>query len=201
VVRLDNIGTRWARTDAWTEIEAKKRQPAMRFIQIFEHRGSPRPMQRSPGDVHSSRTEKNKERGAMVLARKFPDPSERIPSILVVESELLIRLVVVNYLQECGFKVLGVANAVEAIAALESDLPIDLVLIDVKTPGEPDSFRLAQWVRTHRPGLEILMASGDSRTSQAAQELCRNEPFFADPYDLNAIVLHIRRLIDAKPPG
>jgi DNA-binding NtrC family response regulator len=138
------------------------------------------------------------EREEMVLAHRFPNPAERIPSILVVESELLLRLVVVHYLQECGFKVLGVANSEEAIAALQSDLAIDLVFVSVKAPNEPDSFKLAQWVRANKPQTGLLMTSGDGKTAQAARELCRNEPFFADPYDLHAIVLHIRRLIDAR---
>jgi DNA-binding NtrC family response regulator len=136
----------------------------------------------------------------MVLAHRFPNPAERIPSILVVEGELLIRLVVVHYLQECGFKVLGVANAEEAIAALGSDLQIDLVFVSVKSPNEPESFRLAQWIRANRPQTGLLMASGDAKVAQAARELCQAEPFFSDPYDLHAIVLHVRRMIDSRPP-
>jgi DNA-binding NtrC family response regulator len=136
----------------------------------------------------------------MVLAHKFPNPAERIPSILVVESELLVRLVVVHYLQECGFKVLGVANSEEAITALESDLQIDLVFVSVKSPNEPDGFKLSQWVRINRPQTGLLLISGDAKVAQAARELCQNEPFFANPYDLHAIVLHIRRLIDSRPP-
>jgi DNA-binding NtrC family response regulator len=136
----------------------------------------------------------------MALAHRFPSATERVPSILVVEGELLMRLVVVHYLQECGFKVLGVANADEAITALQSDLQIDLVFVSVKSPNEPDSFKLAQWIRTTRPQTGLLMTSGDAKVAQAARELCQNEPFFANPYDLHAIVLHIRRLIETRPP-
>ena len=136
----------------------------------------------------------------MVLAHRFPSPAERMPSILVVESELLIRLVVVHYLQECGFKVLGVANSDEAIAALQSELQIDLVFISIKSPNEPDGFKLSQWVRANQPEIGLLMMSGDDKVAHAARELCQNEPFFANPYDLHAIVLHIRRLIDSRPP-
>jgi CheY-like chemotaxis protein len=45
----------------------------------------------------------------------FPEPSDRAPTILIVEDELLIRLTLSDYLQECGVKVLEARDADEAI--------------------------------------------------------------------------------------
>jgi CheY-like chemotaxis protein len=131
----------------------------------------------------------------------FPDPKERCPAVLVVEDEVLIRLVIADYLRECGFKVYEAATALEAIEILESDkAAIDLVFSDVRLPGEMSGFTLAQWVRTNRPGVPIVLTSGDARKSEAAKELCENEPFFAKPYDVQRVVSHIRTLIDARRP-
>jgi DNA-binding NtrC family response regulator len=129
----------------------------------------------------------------------FPDPKERCPAILVVEDEVLIRLVIADYLRECGFKVYETGSAQEAIEILKSDqAAIDLVFTDIRLPGEINGFALGQWVRTNRPGLPIILTSGDSKKSDAAKELCENEPFFAKPYDVQLVVAQIRAIIEAK---
>ena len=129
---------------------------------------------------------------------RFPDPRDRTPAILVVEDEVLIRFVISDYLQHCGFRVHVAGSAAEAIEILETDDPIDLVFSDVAMPGEFDGFGLAQWVRENRPGLPVILTSGDAKKSAAAKELCENEPFFAKPYDAAQVVNKIRALIDAR---
>jgi CheY-like chemotaxis protein len=132
-------------------------------------------------------------------ALPFPDPKERIPAILVVEDEVLIRLVIADYLRECGFKIYEAGTAAEAIEILEAEkAAIDLIFSDVRMPGEMDGFALARWVRKNRPGLPVILTSGDGKKSAAAKELCENEPFFAKPYDVAAVVAHIRGLINSK---
>ena len=42
-----------------------------------------------------------------------------MPTILVVDDEVMIRLAIADYLQECGFKVLEANSADEAVAILE----------------------------------------------------------------------------------
>lgn len=130
---------------------------------------------------------------------RFPDPKERTPAILLVEDEVLVRLAISDYLQECGFKVYEAGTAAEAIEILESnEAAIDLVFSDVRMPGEMDGFGLATWIRAHRPGLPVILTSADGKKCEAAKELCENEPFLAKPYDVKLVVVRIRSLIDAK---
>jgi CheY-like chemotaxis protein len=130
---------------------------------------------------------------------RFPDPKERTPAILLVEDEVLVRLAISDYLQECGFKVYEAGTAAEAVEILESnEARIDLVFSDVRMPGEMDGFGLATWIRAHRPDLPVILTSADGRKSEAAKELCENEPFFAKPYDVKRVVARIRSLIDAN---
>jgi DNA-binding NtrC family response regulator len=132
-------------------------------------------------------------------ALRFPDPKERCPAVLVVEDEILIRLVVADYLRECGFKVYEAGTAAEAVEVLESNKAlIDLVFSDIRLPGKMSGFALAQWIRKNRPGVPVLLTSGDSKKSEAAKELCENGPFFAKPYDVQAVVAEIRTIIEAK---
>lgn len=50
----------------------------------------------------------------------LPDPSERKPTVLLVDNEFLIRLALSDFHQECGFKTLEATDAPRAIAALET---------------------------------------------------------------------------------
>lgn len=124
------------------------------------------------------------------------DATERTPTILVVDDEVLIRMSVSDFLQECGNKVLEAGTAAEAIKMLEANtIVIDLVFSDVRMPGQMDGFGLARWVREHRPGLPVILASGDSYKSDAARELCAKEAFFPKPYDLPTVLEQMRALI------
>ena len=110
-------------------------------------------------------------------------------------------MVLSDYLQECGFKVFEAGNAAEAIEMLEAErATIDLVFTDAHLPGDMTGFGLAQWVRANRPGLPVVLTSGDRKKAEEARELCENEPFFGKPYDVVAVVAHFRTLIDAKKP-
>jgi CheY-like chemotaxis protein len=128
-------------------------------------------------------------------AHKFPHPDERTPTILIVGDELLIRTIITDYLQECGFKVLEANDAEDAIDILQAGLSVDLVFSDTALPGAMDGVALNQWLRKHMPGVPIILTSGDARKSEAARELCRNEPFFADPYDVRQVVSYIRGIL------
>jgi CheY-like chemotaxis protein len=129
----------------------------------------------------------------------FPDPKSRTPAILIVEDEVLIRMVLSDYLQECGFRIYEAGTAAEAIEMIDSNrTAIDLVFTDIRMPSEMDGFGLARWIRENRPGLPVILTSADANKSAAAKELCENEPFFAKPYDVALVVAHIRKLMDAK---
>lgn len=121
------------------------------------------------------------------------------PTVLLVEDEPLIRLGVADYLRECGFRVLEAANADDAIAILTARDPefgIDVVFSDVRMPGKLDGFGLARWIRQNRPGLPVLLGSGDAKKADIASELCEQEGFFEKPYDLHKLVIRLRSMLD-----
>ena len=129
----------------------------------------------------------------------FTDPKDRTPTILVVEDEFLIRAMLSDYLQGCGFKVLEGSTADEAVAIIENiDVQIDLVLTDIRMPGSMDGFGLARWIRANRPGIQVILASGNVNKTDAAKELCENEPLFEKPYELEAVLAQIRRTLETS---
>ena len=119
-------------------------------------------------------------------------------TILVVEDDVLVRMPISQYLWDCGYKVIETANANEAMTVLLNDeTVIDIVFTDIEMPGTLDGFRLARWVREHRPGVDVILAGTVPRTVEQARELCDEGPI-PKPYDAQSVHNRIRRLLTAR---
>lgn len=125
------------------------------------------------------------------------DPSET-PTILVVDDEVLICMVVCDYLRECGYRVVEAGNGDEAVTALKTDTHVDVVFTDVRMPGALDGFGLAQWVHRERPGVRVILTSGIARAAQEAGDLCEDGSLLAKPYDPREVERRIRALLASQ---
>ena len=86
-------------------------------------------------------------------------------SVLVVEDEYLIRAAVAEYLIEAGHIVIEAANASSALDALYSS-NVDVAVVDIRLPGQMGGLALVEWIQAHRPGVQIIVASGDPGPAQ-----------------------------------
>jgi CheY-like chemotaxis protein len=120
------------------------------------------------------------------------DPAARQPTILVVEDEILIRLMIADALRSHGLFVVEAASADEAAAVLNSSASIDLLFTDVRTPGTLDGFALAARMRSLRPNLKVVVASGHALARDFPRSI---DAFFSKPYDVGRVVLRIRDLL------
>jgi two-component system, response regulator PdtaR len=59
-----------------------------------------------------------------------------------------------------GYDVAEAGNATEAIAILEADSTIRLVITDVDMPGGMDGIRVARYVRHRWPPIHLIAVSG-----------------------------------------
>jgi DNA-binding NtrC family response regulator len=129
----------------------------------------------------------------------MPDTTEikaqRPETILAVDDDVLVRMVIAAYLRDCGFRVIEAANADEAIAVLTSDTEVGIVFSDVEMPGPMDGFGLNRWVRANRPDLPVILTGTPARASEAAADLCRHGPDLAKPYEPQLVLDRIRRLL------
>ena len=74
--------------------------------------------------------------------------------VLVVEDEVLIRMVIADYLRTCGYRVIEAASADEALVILQhTEFQVDVVFSDIEMPGSMDGFALSKWLRANRPGV------------------------------------------------
>jgi two-component system, response regulator PdtaR len=107
--------------------------------------------------------------------------STKIPAVLVVEDEPLIRIGAVNLIEDAGFEVIEAASADEAIRILECRSDVRVVFTDIHMPGSMDGLKLAHAVRNRWPPIKIIVTSG--REMIAEQDLPEGGRFFAKPYN------------------
>lgn len=126
----------------------------------------------------------------------FPHEDQKRPTILIVDDEPAIRGFLYDYLSECGFNPLAVGSGDEAVALLEQNFSIDLVFSDVRMPGTLDGFGLARWIMEHRPGLPVLLASGDFGKINATRELVAE--IVPKPYEFDVVVRKMHAALDHR---
>ena len=83
------------------------------------------------------------------------------PTILIVEDEVFIRWALAEDLSDAGFIVLQAFNASEALKVLQSSMPVDLLITDIRMPGPMDGLELATYARANWPQLKIMIISGN----------------------------------------
>ncbi len=86
-------------------------------------------------------------------------PDATAPTILVVEDDSIVRMLIVDVLEELEYTVLEAADGETALQILGSDNVIHLMMTDQGLPDMPGT-ELAQKAREQRPDLPVLFASG-----------------------------------------
>ncbi|RON45726.1 response regulator [Pseudomonas frederiksbergensis] len=101
--------------------------------------------------------------------------------ILVVEDDAIVRMLIVDVLEELEFKVLEADGSEQALEFLnDEDQHIDLMMTDVGLPVM-DGRELAVQARMLRPGLPILFASGYAESIEAPPDMhVIGKPFSID---------------------
>jgi CheY-like chemotaxis protein len=119
--------------------------------------------------------------------------STKIPVVLIVEDEFLVRLRAVKMIENAGFEVVEAANADEAIEILENRRDIRVVFTDVQMPGSMDGLKLAHAVRDRWPPIKIIVTSGRGLIKEL--DLPDGGRFFAKPYNTIEISDTIREWV------
>lgn len=100
--------------------------------------------------------------------------------ILIVEDEFLVRMALIDQLEDAGFEVLEAATAVDAFASLEERPDIRLIFTDIHMPGDTDGLTFAREVSQRWPDMGIILTSGQSTLSEA--DLPSRSTFIPKPY-------------------
>ena len=114
------------------------------------------------------------------------------PRVLVVEDETLVRMAIVDHLEDEGFMVFEASNADEAIEILVNNLDIRVMFTDIDMPGGMDGLKLAAAVRDRWPPVKIVVTSGYRFVRD--DEIPAESRFFPKPYDLGVIAQTVRSM-------
>jgi CheY-like chemotaxis protein len=118
-------------------------------------------------------------------------------TVLVVEPDILVRMVIADYVRDCGYKVVEGVNADEALAVLGAGTKIDVILTEVQLSGSRDGFGLARQIREDHPEIDVILTSGVARAADKAGDLCDDGPL-EKPYHPQDVVRRINLLRERR---
>jgi CheY-like chemotaxis protein len=123
------------------------------------------------------------------------DTTSTNETVLVVEGDVLARHAIAQYLRHCGYIVMEAASSEEAVVVLsQTEVSVDVVLTAVELGGEMNGFALAAWIRAHRPGMDVVLASTVQKAAEEAGEICEEGPHLRRPYEPQQVLDWIRKL-------
>jgi CheY-like chemotaxis protein len=102
--------------------------------------------------------------------------------ILVVEDNEEVREATASRLESLGYAVLQARSGAEAINVLETGDSVDLVFSDVVMPGGMSGYDVAEWVRSKRRDVKVVLSSAHSDLPLATSASVRSLKILAKPY-------------------
>jgi CheY-like chemotaxis protein len=112
-------------------------------------------------------------------------------TVLVVEDEILIRFILADSLRDIGYQVLEAADGDEGLHILNSGQVVDLLVTDVRMPGDVDGMELTRRSKSLAPRRPVIVCSAHLYKSEAFPA----DEFLAKPYSIAALAETIERLI------
>ncbi len=135
--------------------------------------------------------------GTRPRAASLPRGTE---TILVVEDEVAVRLLVTDLLQRCGYKIFSAPSGAAALEVWnEHRDKIQLLLTDMVMPDGMSGRQLADALRVERPDLKVIYTSGYSpEATGQGKDLPPNTRFLQKPFDPFRLTGTIRTLLDQR---
>jgi two-component system phosphate regulon response regulator OmpR len=122
--------------------------------------------------------------------------------IVVVDDEPDIRETIEDYLGLHGF-VVSTADGGKRLREIVAERPVDLVLLDLRMPGE-DGLSLARYLREHtEAGVIMVTAVGETVDRIVGLEMGADD-YLAKPFDLRELLARIKsvlRRLRSEPAG
>lgn len=131
---------------------------------------------------------------SQIAGQGAPDTSAAVRrgKVLVVEDVALIRLTTVDMVEQIGFVTAEAGDGPEALAILQKDAEIEILLTDLGLPGM-NGRQLVEEALRLKPGLKVIIASGYSTNEEEGTRLSATVGYLTKPFDMQ----QLRRALDA----
>jgi PAS domain S-box-containing protein len=144
-----------------------------------------------------------RHRGAPVSTAAVADRGE-LPqgsgeTVLVIEDDPSVRLLIGEVLRELGYACLEAADGQVALPLITSNVRLDLMITDVGLPGL-NGRQVAEIARQYRPDLRILFVTGYAEhATERGRFLGPGMQMITKPFALDALAVKIREMIVPAP--
>ena len=124
-----------------------------------------------------------------------PGPGEmHTPVILLAEDDVLVRFTTAETLRDAGYVVLVAVDASEALSLIGTGHPLDLVLTDVRMPGDMDGIARTYAFKQLRPNLPVVLVSSHLEPNATHA----GEAFLAKPYHPAELIKLVEQMVGAE---
>lgn len=121
-------------------------------------------------------------------------------TILVVEDEATILLLVESILQAAGYETLTASTLGQAQAIISSEQKLDLVFTDVQLPDEPDGgLIIGEMVREGRPGTPVIYATARAMTDGMQAQMIEPSGYVPKPYADDKVLEAVSKFLKPTP--
>jgi DNA-binding NtrC family response regulator len=119
-----------------------------------------------------------------------------MPTVLIVEDEVVIRVLTESVLQNAGYETLSAGTLAEAQALIHADQKFDVVFTDINlTDGLEGGLQVGRLTRQARPGTPALYTSGKPLTDGMNELFVEPSEFLEKPYTDDQIIDALARLL------
>jgi nitrogen-specific signal transduction histidine kinase/CheY-like chemotaxis protein len=123
--------------------------------------------------------------------------SQQSEVVLVVEDEPIVRMLIVDLLEELGYQVLEAADGVKGLDILQSSARVDLLISDIGLPGL-NGRQMTDAARASRPKLKVLFMTGYAEnTAQASGFLEPGMALITKPFAVETLAVKIRETLES----
>ena len=129
-----------------------------------------------------------------------PVTGGRERTVLVVDDEPTVRMLVADILGDLGYSTLEAEDGPSAMRLLGSDLRVDLLVTDVGLPGGMNGRQVADAGRIFRPDLKVLFITGYAENAAVGNgHLDAGMQVLTKPFAMEALASKVRDMADG--PG
>src|SRR5262249_51537172 len=117
-------------------------------------------------------------------------------TVLVVDDEPTVRMLVVDALGEHGCACLQAADGPGGVKILQSRASIDLLITDVGLPGGLNGRQVAEAARALRPELKVLFITGYAENAVFNHgHIERGMELLTKPFAVDALIARVERML------